>query len=59
MIRLHTPGKAAVHTHGCLSLHLLFGLPPTCVVDVVHVFVVVQVTGLSLGAMSCWMFALT
>lgn len=58
MTRLRAPGKAAVHPHGRLGLHLLFGLPDACVVDVVHVFVVVQVAAVSLDAVPGRMFTL-
>lgn len=59
MTRFRAPGKAAVHTHGRIGLHLIFGLPDACVVGVVHVFVVVQVAGVSLETVPGWMFTLT
>lgn len=42
--------KATVNAHGLLSLRLFFWFPDTSVMDVVSMFVVVQVVGLCLDA---------
>lgn len=42
--------KATMNTHGLLSLRLFFWFPDTSVMDVVSMFVVVQVVGLCLDA---------
>ena len=59
MTLLRSPGEGAVHTHGSLSLHLLFGLPSSPrVMDVGHVLVVVEVAGVSLRPVPGGMLAL-
>lgn len=58
VVLLRPPVEVTIDPHGCVSLHLLFGLPSGRVVDVVHVFVVVLVAGsFPLGPQPSWVFA--
>lgn len=59
-IRAHAVGRTArLYAHRSLRFHLLPGLPTACVVDVMHMFVLVVVARFSLQArMPGWMFAL-
>lgn len=55
--RLHAQWRTAERTGGRLCLPLLFGLPHTCLVDVMRVPVMVHVARLPFKTMPGWVFA--